>query len=81
MQVVDQTSPPELNSTISQQGLRELATAALDDALPTEEDLCNAELPTDSVLGRFVWVVDLLARNGVPFSPTPLRDFQCDQGG
>ena len=66
LQVVQQTVPPELNITVTTDTLDGLAVAELAEGPPPDTGLCNADLPSDSVLSRYVWVADTFARNGAP---------------
>ena len=68
VQVVQQSTPPELNRTITAQDLQGLALAQLQDSLPLDDALCNVDLPQTTVLDRFMFVVDHFARNGEPLA-------------
>lgn len=62
--------PPELNITVTAETLDGLAVAELAESPPGDADLCNVDLPNDSVLSRYIWTVDTFARNGAPCSAT-----------
>ena len=57
------TTPPDLNRTVTSEDLERLATASLESSPPLEPGVCNANLPDTSLAG-FLYVADLFARNG-----------------
>ena len=64
LQVVQSVVPPDMTVMLTNETARDLALAQLQFSYPLVDGICNPWLPTTSVLDRYVWVVNLLARNG-----------------